>query len=294
MKFLKSFILSICIVLLTACNVTPPQDAPTPTSSTTVISSAVPMLTVQFIDVGQGDSILITLPNQQHMLVDAGDLGSEHILVPFIEKQGVKKIDYVIATHPHADHIGGMEQIIKHFEIGKVYMPKATATSKTYEAVLQAIKAKGLTIAQAKAGVSVIDEQALQATFLAPIGAQYEGLNDYSAVLKLRYQDNDILLMGDAEKTSEQQILASGAYVHADLIKIGHHGSHSSSSPAFMKAVDPKYAVISSGKSNRYGHPHKPTLDLLTKSGIAIFRSDVDGTITATCDGKNIVVRGEK
>ncbi|MDD2556326.1 MAG: MBL fold metallo-hydrolase [Syntrophaceticus sp.] len=245
-------------------------------------------LTVHFLDVGQGDSILIQFPNDSAMLVDAGPDENGAPVISYLKKQGVKKIDYLVATHPHADHIGGMAAVIKEFDINKVYMPKVTHATKTFEDMLLAIKGKGLKITPARAGLDILDQDGLQATFTAPCGSYYDSLNNYSAVVKIQYGNTSFLLTGDAEDISEQEMLADGMDLQADVLKVGHHGSSSSTTPALLRSVAPEYAVILLGAGNDYGHPHQETLEHLADAGVNIYRTDQEGTIVFASDGKQV------
>ena len=250
------------------------------------------VLDVQIIDVGQADCTLIKMPDGQNMLIDAGNNSDGGYLVDYLESEDVEKIDYLIGTHPHADHIGGMDDIIENFEIGTIYMPRATANTKTFEEVLIAIKKKGLKIETATAGKKVLEGE-VSAVFLSPSGEYYEELNDYSAVLKLTYGDKSFLFMGDAEALAEKEILQKFD-VKSDVLKVGHHGSSTSSHNAFLKAVNPEIAVISVGEGNDYGHPHKSVLKRLEKIGTRLYRTDLNGTVKVYCDGKSIEVKCEK
>jgi len=248
-------------------------------------------LVVSFINVGQGDCELLQLPTGQNMLIDAGISEAGPAVVSYIKSLGIKKIDYLIATHPHADHIGGMELVVKSFPIGKIYMTRGTTTTETFKDLLQTIKARGMTINTAKAGVTVIDQNGLKISFLAPCGNSYEELNNWSAVTKVQFGNTSFLLTGDAQELSENEMLKSGVNLQADVLKVGHHGSYSSTSPAFLKAVDPKYAVISVRQGNDYGHPHQVTLDKLSAAGGTVYRTDQNGTVVITSDGKNLSVK---
>ncbi|MBZ4669364.1 MAG: beta-lactamase protein [Defluviitaleaceae bacterium] len=244
--------------------------------------------TVTFIDVGQGDSILIQAPSGKAMLIDAGvpEMGSK--VVNYIKSRGISKIDVLIGTHPHADHIGGIPKVIKNFEIGKFYMPKVTTTTKTFENVLRAAKSKGLSINVAKAGLTLDLGEGIKAEMIAPNSAYYDDLNNYSAVIKVTYGNTAFMFTGDAEKESEQEMLSRGYNLKTDVFKVGHHGSLSSSTWAFLKAVSPKYAVISVGKNNDYGHPHKEIIEKLKSLGVIVYRTDECGTVVAVSDGKTI------
>lgn len=254
------------------------------------------MLAVRYIDVGQGDCELITFPDGRNMLIDAGTTDSEKALPDYLRSIGVEKLDYVIGTHPHEDHIGGMDTVINSFDIGEIYMPKATTTTKTYKDVLTAVKNKGLTINTAKAGKIIIDEYDIKAELLAPVNDNYEGLNNYSAVLKLQFKDTSFLFTGDAEKLSEDEMLkaAGKTKLKCDVLKVGHHGSSTSTTEKFLNAVSPSFAVISCETGNSYGHPHKETIDILEKYKVKTYRTDLNGTVTAVSDGKNITFNTER
>jgi len=248
-----------------------------------------------FIDVGQGDSILICATNENiTILIDAGEAQAGHALISYLKRAGVKKIDYLIATHPHADHIGGLPVVIKEFSIGKIYMPRTTHTTQTYENLLLAIKEKGLRITEAKAGIKVTDLPNLQAILLGPVSTRYDNLNDYSAVLLLKYYNTSFIFTGDAEAHSENDMINSGISLKADVLKVGHHGSRTSTSSAFLRAINPKIAVIMCGQGNRYGHPHDETLRKLQQRGSKIYRTDLHGNIIITSDGNNLDVKTEK
>lgn len=244
-----------------------------------------------YIDVGQGDASFIEFPNGEVMLIDAGIASSSEKIIEYIQSLGYNQIDYVIATHPHADHIGGMAEVIKTFDIGTIYMPKAVSTSKTYENLLKTIKDKGLSIKTGKAGVNVLQEEDLTIEMLAPNQDKYSSLNNYSIVLKITYGNTSFLYTGDAEELSEKEITGN---VEADVLKVGHHGSDTSSSEEFLEKVNPKYAIISVGEDNSYGHPASSTIKKLEKYTNHIYRTDLNGTVVVTSDGVNIEVKTER
>ena len=248
-------------------------------------------LKVHFLDVGQGDSIFIELPTNETILIDASIKDASNKIINYLREENVSKIDYVFATHPHSDHIGGMSAVIKAFDIGQIYMPKAVTTTKTYENLLLTIKDKNLKIKAAKAGNTIIDTDDLKLVVLAPNQDSYESLNNYSIVLKLTYKEKSFLFMGDAETLSEKEITGD---VQADVLKVGHHGSRTSTSQAFLNKVNPSYAVISVGLNNDYKHPHQEVIDRLEKKNIKIYRTDQNGDIIFTTDGYNIDVKVEK
>lgn len=249
------------------------------------------LLKVHYLDVGQGDSIFIELPNNETMLIDAAESYQSENIINYLKNLNYQKIDYVIGTHPHTDHIGGLKDIINTFEIGKIYMPKVVSTTKTYESLLMAIKDKNLKINTAKAGTSIIDTDALKINILAPNNSTYTELNNYSVVTKITYGTTKFLFMGDAEKLSENEIKED---VTADVIKIGHHGSNTSSSIDFIKKVNAKYGIISVGLNNKYNLPKEETITNWENSGTKIYLTSTNGTIRASSDGTNIKIESEK
>lgn len=249
------------------------------------------LLKVHYLDVGQGDSIFIELPNNETMLIDAAESYQSENIINYLKNLNYQKIDYVIGTHPHTDHIGGLKDIINTFEIGKIYMPKVVSTTKTYESLLMAIKDKNLKINTAKAGTSIIDTATLKINILAPNSETYTELNNYSVVTKITYGTTKFLFMGDAEKLSENEIKED---VTADVIKIGHHGSNTSSSINFIKKVNAKYGIISVGLNNKYNLPKEETITNWENSGTKIYLTSTNGTIRASSDGKNIKIEREK
>ena len=244
---------------------------------------------VHFIDVGQGDCIFIELPNDETMLIDAGEYDEVDGAVTYIHSQGYDTIDYVIATHPHSDHIGGMKTIFDNFDVKNAYLSPAISTTKTYERMLDAIENSDAKAHKAFAGTEIISEDNLSAIVVAPATDNpddyTENLNDSSVILKITYGETSFLFTGDAEKAEEDAIRTN---IKCDVLKIGHHGSRTSTSANFLKKVEPKYAIISVGEGNEYGHPTEEVLKRLEERNIEVYRTDLKGTIVVTSDGKNI------
>lgn len=260
-------------------------------------------LTIRYIDVGQGDCELISYAGQ-NILIDAGEKEAAEAVSGTLDGLGIKKLDYVIATHPHSDHIGALGNIIDKYDIGTVIAPRIkdelVPTSKAYERFLTALSKKGQKLTAAKAGAvySLADENKENDNtafeVLAPVGNDYDDLNDWSVVIRLVHGENAFLFTGDAEKAAESDIIASGAELSADVLKAGHHGSSSSTSKKFLEAVSPKTVIISCGDGNSYGHPHKETIEKLDKNSIEYYRTDQCGTITVYSDGESCRVQTER
>ena len=241
-------------------------------------------LIVSFLDVGQGDSIFITY-NNQSMLIDTGERDYSKRVIDYIEKQGFSRIDILVGTHPHSDHIGGMAEIIKTFEIGDILMPQVQHNTRTFEDTLDAIIKKGLSAKSPVPGDTFM-LGAATVTVIAPYKIVNNNLNNDSIVLKVSYDGYDFLFMGDAESEEEADILAGEIDISANVIKIGHHGSYTSTGENFLEAVSLEIAVIMLGKGNSYGHPHNETLRKLTSIDAKIYRTDINGIITVkVCDG---------
>ena len=245
---------------------------------------------VHFIDVGQGDCTLIELPKNKVMLIDAGENGHEDEVMNYLDRCGITKIDYLVATHPHSDHIGGMEEVVESYDIGEIYMPRAESTSWTYENMLDAIEEKGIYINSAYNGKTIFEYDGVKADILSPEkNYQTDNLNNSSVVVRLICGKKTFLFTGDAEKVIEKNI-AENEKLSCDVLKVGHHGSSSSSAEEFISEAYPEYAVISCGEGNEYGHPHRETLELLDKTGTEVLRTDKLGTIVISTDGKNVSV----
>ena len=240
---------------------------------------------VWFIDVGQGDSALIISPEGKTMLIDCGEYENIDSVTGVLDKKGIDTLDVVIATHPHTDHMGGMATIFWDYEVKSVYMPYASANTTAFEKMLEAIEEEGLKINTAKAGVS-FDLGSVHAEMFGPCSDEYEDVNDYSVIMKLTYGNISYLFTGDATTFAENEVLRSGADLSSNVLKVGHHGSNSSTSQEFLDAVDPDCAAICVGANNDYGHPKERVLKRLT--GIPIYRTDQLGTFCISTDGETL------
>ena len=229
-------------------------------------------LRVYCLDVGQGDSILIT-NNNKTMLIDAStnEMGSR--VVKYLNDLGIKKIDYLVGTHPHEDQIGGLDNVIKNFDIGTIYMPNVVATTKTFEEVIDAISAKKLKVTSPKTGDKFTVGNA--ECEVMSIRNDKDDYNNCSIVIKMDFNNVSYLFTGDAEESVE----SSRKWPHIDVLKVGHHGSNTSSSKKFLEQIKPEVALISVGQGNTYGHPTQATLKRLSNIGAKIYRTDENGTI---------------
>jgi len=249
---------------------------------------------VHFIDVGQGDCTLISA-NGQHMLIDGGERGSEERVVKYLKDQGVERLEIVIATHPHSDHMGGLAYgILEAFPVGTViapqFSPENMPTTRTYEQFLRAVgelKKQGTTARFARPGEEYPLGQAM-CTILGPLQEDGVNYNNDSVITRVRFGNVSVLLTGDAEKKVESQLVRHwGAGLQATMLSAGHHGSNTASSDAFLRAVSPQAIAISCGAGNSYGHPHAQTLERCRDMRIRIFRTDTEGTVVFGSDGKD-------
>lgn len=248
-------------------------------------------LIVDFIDVGQGDSILIR-QGDHAMLIDGGTSECKDDLLNFLKSENIQKFDYIVGTHPHEDHIGSLDDVINAYDFDTILFPKVTTTTKTFENLVNAVKNKNKKFTTPVSGNEYTLGDA-KFKILAPSSDSYQSLNNYSIVIKLTYGENTFMFTGDAETLSETEMLNSFDDLTADVLKIGHHGSTTSTSKKFLNAVNPKYAVISVGKDNTYNHPTKTTMNKLEELKIPVYRTDEEGTIECVSNGKDITFNVE-
>jgi len=250
-------------------------------------------LSVYFLDVGQGDSTLFFVDGKT-ILIDAGEVDMGDRVVSDVRKLGVTRIDLLVATHPHSDHIGGMQKVLAAFPVGQVLDAGLPHPSSTYEHFLETIDRKNIPYRVAERGQIIDVDPSLRVVVLSPPAQRSgEDPNINSVVLRISYGTIDFLLTGDLGGEGEDALTGSGYPLDAEILKVGHHGSSSSTSPAFLARVRPEMGVIFVGEDNPYGHPHKETLDLLKESGVTLYRTDRDGTVVVRTDGMSYSVKTE-
>jgi len=249
-------------------------------------------LKVTVIDVGQGDSILVT-SGRDAMLIDAAEKKKDAAVINELKKQNVDDIDVLVATHPHSDHIGGICDVIDNYGVGEIYMPDAAADTKTYRDMMSDIRKHDIPVIYAYAGMRFSFGNA-ECTIVSPQKGAHTDANNMSVAILLDFYDTGFLFTGDMEQKAEKALLSSGYDIDADVLKVAHHGSSTGTTDAFLRAVSPAYAAISCGAANTYGHPHKETLDLLDRYNVKYWRTDISGGITFVSDGKSVSVSAER
>jgi len=265
--------------------------------------SAAPKLIVHFLDVRQGDSTLIQTPGGKTILIDGGqsstykspfDAGGE-VILPYLERLGIKRLDMIVATHPDFDHMGGLGTVLKsNIEVGEVIDCGIPHTTQTYQTYTNEVARRKIPLTVAEGGEILDWGDGVRAQILAPQGPpaqrSHMNLNNSSVVIRLEHDDVSFLLTGDCEHEEEDVILSSGAFIKSDILKAGHHGSRTASGPSFYFLADPEAVIISAGKRNKFSHPHPEPLKLFEETGTRIYRTDHSGTIVITSDGKDYTV----
>lgn len=249
------------------------------------------LLTVTFLDVGQGDAAVLQCGGQT-MMIDGGKAKASSYIYSWLKKNQISYLDVMVATHTDADHIGGLPGALNYVKVGTAYCPVTSGTTKTFQSFVRYLKNQGKSITIPKAG----DEFSLggaQVRILGPTNPQAEG-NNSSIVLKVTFGDTSFLFTGDAEREEEQELLESGYDLESTVLKVGHHGSDTSTSYLFLRTVNPQYAVISVGADNTYGHPTEAVLSRLRDADVKTCRTDLQGTITAVSDGKKVTFQTER
>ncbi len=240
---------------------------------------------VHFIDVGEGDATLIKCGDEA-MLIDAGDPTQGTKVRGYLKKQNVNHLKYLLLTHSDKDHIGGAPSVVSNIDIDEIFMCRYEKTNEVYQSLINEINFKSMTWRTPDVGEELLLGDA-KITIIAP-NREYDNPNDSSIAFVIRHEEDSFIFTGDAEESAEEDILENGLDISAKVYKVGHHGSRSSTSQAFLDAVNPSYAVVSCGADNDYGHPHEETLEKLKEKGVELYRTDVQGTIVAVSDGTRI------
>ncbi|HZP84570.1 MAG TPA: ComEC/Rec2 family competence protein [Chthonomonadaceae bacterium] len=271
-------------------------NAPAAPGGVGAVSGAVPRadgktLVAAFLDIGQGDSAVVETPGGKTILLDAGPPGSDDAILNYLRRRGITRLDYVVASHPHADHIGGMARVLDALPFGPVYDAAFATGSQVQERYLTAIQKHGGRITKARAGQSVPIDSGVTMEVLAPRDPLFEEndsdwINNNSVVVRFVYGRTRLLFTGDMEEKERQRLYMAGADLRADVLKVAHHGSRNGTDAEFLGRVQPQVAVLSCEQGNDYGHPHKEALEALRAAQVPFLRTDLQGTITLTCDNQ--------
>lgn len=287
---LLSLLLVICLLLsLASCAF---LDLPGPDESSSInVNSGLEVpegssFVIHFIDVGQADAALV-LCDGMSMLIDGGNAEDSNLIYNYLRKQGITHLNYIVSTHAHEDHVGGLSGALTAATVGKVYSPVTSYTSKAFKNFANKVEAQGKTLTVPTPGESFSLGSAT-VTILGPLKNDYEDINNTSIVLRIVFGETSFLFTGDMEREAENDLIQSGAFLQSTVLKVGHHGSHSSTSYVFLRQVAPKYAVIPVGKDNSYGHPTEEVLSRLRDAEVEVYRTDMQGDILCVSDGKTV------
>ncbi|MBE6715609.1 MAG: MBL fold metallo-hydrolase [Ruminococcaceae bacterium] len=248
---------------------------------------------VHFIDVGQADCALI-LCDDESLLIDGGNVADSERIVSYLINEEITELDYVICTHAHEDHVGGLYGPLEYFTVTEsIFAPETSSDTQCYARFLSAVEKQDKILTKPECG-DTFSLGSAQVTFIGPVTENYTDINNTSIVTKITYNETSFLFTGDAERESEQDILSSGADITADVLKVGHHGSENSTTYPFLREIMPEIAVISVGEGNNYGHPTEDALSRLRDADTKVYRTDLQGNIIIKSDGKNLTVDTEK
>lgn len=247
---------------------------------------------VHFIDVGQADSALIECDGET-MMIDGGNVADSNVVAAYLKKEDVTELNYVVCSHAHEDHVGGLSGALSVTKADNIYAPKTEANTKAYKNFKKKAEEQNVEIKHPNVG-DKIQLGSSTVEFLGPVDENGKDLNSTSIVLKITYGNTSFLFTGDAESNEEAEILNSGADLKSTVLKVGHHGSRTSTSYPFLREVMPQYAVISVEKGNSYGHPNEETLSKLSDAGVEVYRTDESGDIVMTSDGNSISITTSK
>lgn len=296
---MRRLFLFLMLLALSCASPTPPPTPPTADTPAPQFSDVSGRLRAHVLDVGQGDAILIITPEKKTVLVDSGTSRGSEAVLQALQKYNVEKLDLVVATHPHADHIGGMVKVLDAVPVKNFLDSGQPHPTATYEKMLAAIKAKIGKLIVARAGQKFDLDSGVQLLVLGPSSPMLEKVsgsdeNANSVILKLVYGNFQMLLTGDSEDETEQRLLERGADLRAKVLKVAHHGSNYASTTEFLEKVAPEAAIISCGADNDYGHPAPKTLERLKRVGVKLYRTDLNGEVTVVSDGKEYEIQTER
>lgn len=283
MKRIKNYLVLLLVFLLSAC--TSPTEQPQATSS--IVSGE--KVEVHFLDVGQADSTLIKLPTGENILIDGGNRDDKDYILDYLSRVGVEHIDVMVATHPHEDHIGSLKDVLSAVDTDTILLPNTDADTMVYTNLLYAIEESGAK-EERILGQGSMEVGDVLFEILGPV-KEYDDKNNSSIVIKMTHGENSFLFTGDIEKEAESDILETGVSLRADVLKVAHHGSKTSSIDDFLEAVSPDIAVIHVGTDNTYGLPSDITIEKLNSMNLQLYRTDLNKEIVIYSDGENLEVK---